>query len=205
MSKELPYFRFTVSEWLNDDISCENYKIKGVFIDVCSFYWFRDCSCTVAMLQKRFSDAKKEINYLIEYNIIKVIEGEVINITFLDKQYDQLSEKRRKRQEAGKIGGLQKASNATAKLKQKPSYKDNNKDKDNIPALVDFISYCKTLKIYHFSMDFQIEAKYNSWVESGWKDGNNKNIKNWKTKISNTMPYFPKDKSSTNHDISKLF
>ena len=39
MSKELPFFRFTVSEWLNDDISLESYVLKGIFIDVCAFYW----------------------------------------------------------------------------------------------------------------------------------------------------------------------
>lgn len=83
------------------------------------------------------------------------------------------------------------------KDKDKDKYKDEVKVKNKIiPELSEFLSYCKTLSIYHSSFDFQIEAKYNAWVENKWKDGNNKSIKNWKTKIQNTMPYFKKDLSN---------
>ena len=71
MSKELPYFRFTVSEWMNDDISLEPYNIKGVFVDICAYYWFKDCSVTVEQLQKRFSKAKAELKQLYSMGIIK--------------------------------------------------------------------------------------------------------------------------------------
>jgi len=137
MSKELPYFRFTVSEWMNDDISLESYKTKGVFIDICAFYWFRDCEVTLPMIYKRFSNAKKIVDYLITTNVIKVNADETLCILFLDKQYILLKSDRRKKQYAGSLGGKQKHSNAIALLKQKPSYKDkdnnkeNNKDKEN--------------------------------------------------------------------------
>jgi hypothetical protein len=131
MAKELPYFRFTVQEWQNGDISIESYELKGLFIDVCGFYWMRDCSIDIAMLEKRFRDAKDLIKQLIEIGILKISESNDVNIDFLDEQFDLLSNKRKKRQEAGKKGGLKKSSNAKAMLKQKSSYKDNNKDKDN--------------------------------------------------------------------------
>ena len=38
MAKELPYFRFTVQDWQNKDISLESYEMKGLFIDICGFY-----------------------------------------------------------------------------------------------------------------------------------------------------------------------
>lgn len=38
-----------------------------------------------------------------------------------------------------------------------------------------------------------LELKYKSWIENKWKDGNNKPIKNWKTKILNTITYLPKN------------
>jgi hypothetical protein len=38
-----------------------------------------------------------------------------------------------------------------------------------------------------------IELKYKSWVQNDWKDGNNKPIKNWKSKALNIIPYLPKD------------
>lgn len=133
MAKELPYFRFTAFEWLNDDISLESYELKGLFIDVCAYYWFKDCSITTAILAKRFINETKLLNKLLQINVIKVDKNRNIDILFLNEQYDILSNKRKQRQIAGKKGGKQKSSNAKAKAKQNPSYKDkyNNKDKDN--------------------------------------------------------------------------
>lgn len=129
MAKELPYFRFTAQEWQNRDISLESYELKGLFIDICSYYWVKDCSITVAMLEKRFKNDKKILNELIDLNIIKLKEdSEFIEITFLDGQFDMLSEQRKRRQDAGSKGGKKKSSNAKAKPQQKYSYKDNNKD-----------------------------------------------------------------------------
>ena len=137
MAKELPYFRFTAFEWLNDDISLESYELKGLFIDICSYYWFKDCSIDIAILEKRFSNAKN-IQKLINLGIIKINKDtNNIEIKFLNDQYDLLSEKRKKRQEAGKKGGLKKSSNAKAMLKQKGSYKDKDKDK----IIIDFSEF----------------------------------------------------------------
>ena len=129
MAKELPYFRFTVAEWLTDDISVESYELKGLFIDICAYYWFKDCSITLAMLYKKFSNENNILN-LIELGIIKhESKHDKIKIDFLLTQYDLLSEKRKLRQSAGSKGG-----NAKAMLKQKDSYKDKNNNKDNIDS-----------------------------------------------------------------------
>lgn len=71
--------------------------------------------------------------------------------------------------------------------------KEEEKTQNNIPELFDFLEYGRTVKIYHSSFDFQIENKYKSWVQNGWKDGNGKKINNWKLKLNSTMPYFKKD------------
>lgn len=131
MAKELPYFRFTVSEWLNGNVSLEGYMLKGVFIDVCSYYWFKDCSITKAELEKRFKNAKRYISQLFDLEIIKICESDYIEISFLNEQYEILSATHKKKQKAGSIGGKKKAINAKAKLKQNRSYKDNNKDNYN--------------------------------------------------------------------------
>lgn len=128
MANELPYFRFTVQAWQNGKISIEDYSLKGLFIDVCGYYWVQDCSINLAMLEKRFRDAKDLLYQLIDLEIIKKKE-DYISIDFLDEQFDLLSEKRQKRAYAGKLGGLSKSSNAKAKLQQNPSYKDKDKDK----------------------------------------------------------------------------
>lgn len=65
---------------------------------------------------------------------------------------------------------------------------DNNKI--NIPVWDDFLLYAKTLSIYKEAMEFQLQAKFDSWVENKWRDGNNKPIKNWKTKLRSALPYF---------------
>lgn len=140
MAKELPYFRFTVTEWLNGDISMEDYETQGVFINICSFYWFKDCSITLAQLKQKFSNAKANIKHLLDSDVIKYNnENDFITIEYLDEQYDILSNTRKKRQEAGRKGGESKSSKAKAKLKQKPSYKDKYKDKDNNKDNIDEI------------------------------------------------------------------
>jgi len=131
MAKELPYFRFTPQEWQNGDIGIESYELKGIFIDVCSFYWVKDCSITKAMLKKRFKDASDLIDQLFLLGILKDKQGsEFIEIFFLDEQFDVLSKLRKARQEAGSKGGKQKSSKAKASTKQNSSYKDKDKDKD---------------------------------------------------------------------------
>lgn len=109
------------------------------------------------------------------------------------------SGKKRKQKEANEpiaSNGKQKEANAskrTDSVSVSVSVSDNEKNKTHIPEFNEFLSYAKTLSIYHESMNFQIEAKYTSWKENKWKDGNNKKIGNWKTKLRNTMPYFKRD------------
>ena len=135
MAKELPYFRFTSSEWQNGNISLESYEMKGLFIDICSYYWVQDCSITLAMLEKRFKDAKELIKELLELDIFYYdLQSGFITISFLNEQFDILSESRKRRQGAGSAGGKKRASNAKAMLKQSSSYKDKDKDKDKIKS-----------------------------------------------------------------------
>ena len=187
MSKELPYFRFTAFEWLNDDISLEDYQTKGVFIDVCAYYWFKDCSITKAMLEKRFSTVMPVIELLFESGIIKFRNGDdFIEISFLNKQFDELSELRKQRQSAGSKGGKQRASKAKAKLKQNPSYKDKDKDKDKekdkniVPPTFEMVkAYCD---IRNNGIDPQYFIDKNTAV--GWTYGKNKTkIVDWQAHI----------------------
>ena len=129
MSKELPYFRFTVSEWLNGDISMEQMEDQGLFINVCAFYWFKDCSLALAKLKQKFSFAEGSLSRLLKAEVLKVDENDNIVIDFLDEQYTNLSELHSVRSIAGRKGGLSKPK---AKLKQKRSYKDKDKDRDII-------------------------------------------------------------------------
>lgn len=133
MAKELPYFRFYSSEWLEGNITLENEQTQGLFIQICAWYWKKDCKIDLQFLNKRVINGKAMLkqclNNLLKSNIIKVHENEMITIDFLDNQYLLLEEKRNKLVEAGRIGGK-------ASLKHRLSYKDKdnnkNKDKDKI-------------------------------------------------------------------------
>ena len=163
MSKELPYFRFTVSEWLNGDISMEQMEDQGLFINVCAFYWFKDCSLALAKLKQKFKGAEASLNRLLDSGILKVDENDNIIIDFLDEQFIKLSELHNIRSKAGRKGGLSKPK---AKPKQKRSYKDNNKDREYIEKgflkiFNRWLQYKKD-KNQTYKNEDSIQAAYNS-------------------------------------------
>lgn len=97
----------------------------------------------------------------------------------------------------GKLGGLKsgesrrKQSEAKqSKMKQSQANEavnDNvNDNVINIPTLDEFINYglSKNPKIKE-----SLKLKYEAWVVNDWKDGNGKQIKNWKLSLLNTIPY----------------
>ena len=43
MAKDLPYFKFFCSEWNDGDITLEDFKTQGLFINICSYYWSNEC------------------------------------------------------------------------------------------------------------------------------------------------------------------
>jgi len=136
MAKELPYFRFTVAEWQNGDITLEDFETQGVFINICCYYWISDCRLPLEKLKQRLSNAIATIDILLKQNIIKEVDGFIV-INFLDEQLENLQAERLKKQIAGKKGGLARASRAKAVLKHRSSYKDkdNDKEKDNPASL----------------------------------------------------------------------
>lgn len=113
------------------------------------------------MLKKRFRDAQPDLEELLKLGIIKEIENDFICIKFLDEQFDMLSEKRQKRIEAGRLGGLRKSSNAKAKLKQSSSYKDKDKDKDKDKNTH---TYKRASEAYH-----PIQEEYPETIEESFK------------------------------------
>ena len=139
MAKEFPYFRFTVAEWMNGGISRASKNAKGSFMDICSYYWFKDCKLTKQMLNERFPNDNEEIKELIKLKIIKEKNnGKMIKISFLDEQYKPILEISKKRAKAGKIGGLRRVANEKQMLKQMKSkclsYKDKYNYKDRYQA-----------------------------------------------------------------------
>lgn len=70
---------------------------------------------------------------------------------------------------------------------------------NNIPVENEFLNYCKeVLKEKYSGLEFSLKSKYKSWVENNWKDGHEKPIKNWKTKILNTIPFLKSETLTKN-------
>ena len=99
----------------------------------------------------------------------------------------------------GKLGGRPKQeepkkptglSGNPNKPKKADTDTDNDTDTDinkKIPTFIEFRDYAIEHKPLANIKDLKL--KYDSWVANGWKDGNNKKIVNWKSKILNTLPF----------------
>lgn len=85
-----------------------------------------------------------------------------------------------------------------AKDMDKDMVKDKDKVKD-IPTEFEFLNYCETfLNGTYLGFEKSLKAKYNQWLENKWRDGYNKPIINWKTKIQNTIPFLKPEKTVEN-------
>ena len=102
MAKELPYFKFFVSEWNDGDITLEDYETQGLFINLCAYYWSNECEITLTKSKKKFRNCGEDsFNYLIDNDIIKV-DNDIIIINFLDEQKDERLESSKRKSKGGK-------------------------------------------------------------------------------------------------------
>lgn len=89
----------------------------------------------------------------------------------------------------------QLTSNQQSTNKQLTTNKNNKEEKEsNIPSIEEFVVYGSSI-INDVSID-ALKLKYQSWLVNGWctsKDGKLKKIVNWKSTLSNTVPYLPKE------------
>lgn len=86
-------------------------------------------------------------------------------------------------------------NNRLGKTKEKnisESYDKHMEDEieDSIIPIKDiFINYGLSLLNKNEDYRFSLDAKYDTWVADGWKDGHGEVIKNWKNKLRNTIPH----------------
>ncbi|QBO59596.1 hypothetical protein NBC122_02795 [Chryseobacterium salivictor] len=67
--------------------------------------------------------------------------------------------------------------------------KSNNK---NTPSWEEFIEFAQTLEIYNQQLDFEIQTKYESWKNNGWKNHADRPITNWKSALKSALPFMKK-------------
>ena len=133
---------------------------------------------------------QEEIGIYIETNDVSMISKKVGEL--LDPEYKNC------------IPVVQKLDGDSPKIvleQSKNCTQDSNKDskikviKNNtqiIPTEEEFMSYYKSELSKQFpGLEFNIKAKYETWVDDGWKDGFGNKITNWKNKMKNAITHMP--------------
>ena len=106
MSKELPYFKFFVNEWITGDITLEDYEVQGLFVNICAYYWSKECKITLTNAKRKFKNiSESAFDSLIDSQIIKVDKDDYLVIKFLDEQNIDRAHQRVTNSKNGKKGG----------------------------------------------------------------------------------------------------
>lgn len=158
---------------------------------------------------RSYNTYTKTLSDLVDFGFIKMIEksknqhsSNIVALLNFDKALDKALDK-------AFIKHSTKQSESTKQSIDsidKPIYKETNNKETNIPEFSEFLSYAlekeKTVK------QSALKNKYDAWVANDWKDGNDNSIKNWKSKLLQTMPYIeknlPKKNNPAHGDKSKF-
>lgn len=192
MGKEIPYFKFYINEWINGDITLEDMDIQGVFINICCYYWSKDCNINIVNLNKKFKQNIEQIKYLISIDIIKLIDDK-ISIQFLDEQFNSKEVQKITNKINGSKGGRPKKiteqkpnglfleSETKAKENRNiTNIKERREDKSiYIPLLSEVESYFVE---NGYTKESALKA-YQYYEVNNWKDSRNQKVKNWKQKM----------------------
>ena len=136
---------------------------------------------------KNWRTYSQGLNELIEFDFIKLIEKStnqyssniiaIVNFTKADtKALDKALQKH----------GTKQGQSIVSINKQET----NNKE-TYIPEYSEFLAYA--VSQVPNVIQQEVKLKYDSWVVNGWKDGNDKKIVNWKSKLNNTLPFLKKN------------
>lgn len=128
-------------------------------------------------------------DYLCKINLLKRVNGYIF-CPKLDERSKLVFGKRTKDLSSLRIenGVILSETQVSGKKSTQSKVKESKEKKTiYIPTFEEFKIYALDNKP---NVDLSsLELKYKSWKENGWKDGNNKKIENWKTKLLNTLPH----------------
>lgn len=153
-------------------------RFKGIELKVGSIVTSRDLLARETGLSSQ--QVRTALNKLISTNEITSVtssQGTILQIVSYEKYQIATNE----------ITNEQPTSN-----QQVTTNNNVNKEKNEIyiPTFIEFLKFAIE-QVPNINKD-EVKLKYESWKVNNWKDGNNKQIKNWKTKLLNTLPYISK-------------
>lgn len=182
-----------------------------------SFVLYCDLIHTVRKLPKE--DAGELFVHILEYvnDLNPETENALVDIAFepikqqLKRDLVKYSERAERARENGKKGGrpiTQKTQSVISEPKKPDSVNVNDNvtvnDNEIIPTELQFIQYghslAEKLGVPPQELTYSLSVKYFTWKNDGWKDGYGNEIKNWKNKLSNTLPHLQRTKRPNNPD-----
>ena len=108
MAKELPYFQFEPAQYLTKDVSFCSLSAQGLFINICAYYWQRECTLKKEQLLRRL-DYPDILDELIKEGVIDLVDNNII-IKFLDSQYEKATGVSKVNSKNGSKGGAPKGN-----------------------------------------------------------------------------------------------
>lgn len=153
---------------------------------------------------------REVVDYCIKLELLFLKEG-FINSDSLDENLKPVYEKRGKSKDKSKkqlrVNGKFVSNNSVhigVSVAEIPQTKVDNSKVDNskvdksitIPAKEVFLQYCKERCAFgglnYLEHEELASAKYEAWVNNGWKDLNGNKIQKWQSKVIANLPYFKK-------------
>ena len=130
------------------------------------------------------------------------INGDYFGSSSVQERLDQRNEKSLSARKSASYRWNKKEENANAlqtlyegnaKKERKGKEIKGKEIKNTVPPLQEFLEYCKKNleqnKFVYSEYEYSLKSKYDTWVANDWKDGHNKQIKDWRGKICNTIPF----------------
>lgn len=115
------WFKFGVIDYLKGNIVFCSEQAQGLFAEIESMYWVRDCELNISDLAFRFQD-KSILNELVEKNILK-LDGSKIIIEYMSEQFAFSIKLSEKRAQAGVKAAKVRWGNKQSKEKKNPDPK----------------------------------------------------------------------------------
>ena len=156
-----------------------------------------------AVLNKQFLGIEPDLTGISKLAYISIKHS-------IDSQVKGYETKTRTKLTPPTVGATQGASEgATVGATQGASVQEEGEEKGKEKEKVQYVPEFEDFKNYALSKKTTIDIdhlklKYDSWVENGWKNGNHKKIKNWKSALLNTIPHLKEKSSAKKENTSRL-
>jgi len=213
-SKNLPYFKFMVSDWMSGTIFSHDMETQGVFINLCARMWKNGGTITgdIDRLSRLLGRVDKQmlskcLDLLEQDELVCLDKDGNLYVKFICAQLEDRAALHVKRSDAGRKGGKANAKQMLSKCLHKESESETeseHKTEETRKRVVFVKPSVEEIKEYCKSRDNTIDAEYffNSYESKGWMIGNTK-MKNWKSTIC-TWECRDKDRKAQQHSQPSL-